>query len=178
MKRGIIQKSGTSVEADLVCLFKSWLFLMLQSLQFLSFQDFAASLGAAGSRCGAFQTRSHRFLSWRMTFLTLTKHCAQPPHPVPGEGCQPQHPWNCLSPRDSPHRVTQGHRRDHTAARAAGDKCRNRSQPAGGRDHRKKNGSTGMKRCQRLPLWAQIRSFIRKWHTVKRFPVRLANSRA
>lgn len=157
---------------------------MLQNLKLLSFQDFDAFLGAVSFTCRAFQTTNHRILSWRtMTLITsetkqFHQHCIHPNSPctcgrlpTPTSLVLPVPPWLT-------HRLTQGHHRDHTTARAALETSAEMGLPAWRRDPRLKNGSRRMTCCQHLPLQAQTRGFISKMNTTNIFPVKQANSRA
>lgn len=100
VKRGFIQKSGTSIEAHIVCYLRADCFLCTKIWSFWVFRILLHFLGL-WAPC---DNKPQDFKLKKNDILKLSKFASTvstPTHPVPVEGCQPQHPWNCLSPHDS-----------------------------------------------------------------------------
>lgn len=100
VKRGFIQKSGTSIEVHIVCYLRADCFLCSKIWSFWVFRILLHFLGL-WAPC---DNKPQDFKLKKNDILKLSKFASTvstPTHPVPVEGCQPQHPWNCLSPHDS-----------------------------------------------------------------------------
>lgn len=164
VKRGFIQKSGTSIEAHIVCYLRADCFLCSKIWSFWVFRillHFLRLWAPCDNKPQDFKLKKNDILKlskFASTVSTPHSPCTCGRLPTPTSLELPVPPWLI-------HRLTQGHHRDHTTARAAPEKSAEMGQPAWRKDPRMKSGSRGMRCCQRLPLWAQTRGFIPKSNT-------------